>query len=91
MNSLYFIFLLGSAYIPFVLRFDKKLQFYKKWRYFFPSVFIIIGLYNLFDIAHTKQVVCEGFQNVILLLFGCVCLLKSPCFLGLIYFYKLIL
>ena len=55
MNSLYFILLLASAFIPFVLSFDKKLQFYKQWKYLFPSIIIIAGIYILFDIALTEQ------------------------------------
>ena len=55
MNSLYFILLLVSAFIPFVLSFDKKLQFYKQWKYLFPSIIVIAALYILFDILLTKQ------------------------------------
>ncbi|MDC0584440.1 lycopene cyclase domain-containing protein [Bacteroidales bacterium] len=51
MNSLYFILLLTSAFVPFVLSFDKKLHFYKQWKYLFPSIIVIAGFYILFDIA----------------------------------------
>ena len=39
---------------PFVLSFDKKLQFYKQWIYILPSIFIVALFYILFDIYLTK-------------------------------------
>ena len=55
MKSLYLLLLLGSASIPLVLSFDKKLQFYKQWKYLFPSIIIIASIYILFDIILTEQ------------------------------------
>lgn len=55
MNSLYGILLFGSALVPFILSFDKKLQFYKQWKYLFPSIFIIALIYIVFDVLIAKQ------------------------------------
>ena len=52
--SLYFILLLGSVAVPLVLSFDKKLQFYKQWKFVFPSIFIVAIFYILADITLTK-------------------------------------
>lgn len=55
MNSLYFILLVASAFVPFVLSFDRNLRFYKQWKYLFPSIVILAALYILFDALLTKQ------------------------------------
>ena len=52
--SLYLILLLCSIIVPFVLSFDKKLQFYKQWKYLMPSVVVIALVYIAFDIYFTK-------------------------------------
>lgn len=55
MKSLYFILLLGSVFVPFVLSFDKKLKFYKQWKFLFPSIFIVASFYILFDVILTAK------------------------------------
>lgn len=52
--SLYFALLLFSVAVPFLLSFDKRLRFYKKWKYVLPSVFIVAAVYIAFDIYFTK-------------------------------------
>ncbi len=52
--SLYFLLLLLSVAVPFLLSFDKRLQFYKKWRYVLPAIFIVAAFYIAFDIYLTK-------------------------------------
>ncbi len=52
--SLYFLLLLLSVAVPFLLSFDKRLQFYKKWKYVLPSIFIVAAVYIAFDIYLTK-------------------------------------
>jgi len=54
MMSLYSILLLCSIIVPFALSFDKKLQFYKQWKYLIPSILIIAIFYIAFDIYFTK-------------------------------------
>lgn len=52
--SLYTIILLASISIPFLLSFDKKLQFYKQWKYLMPSIILIALFYIVGDIYFTK-------------------------------------
>ena len=52
--SLYSILLLSSILVPLALSFDKKLQFYKQWKYLFPPVFVVALFYIAFDIYFTK-------------------------------------
>ena len=52
--SLYTIILITSISIPFLLSFDKKLQFYKQWKYMLPSILIIALFYIVGDIYFTK-------------------------------------
>jgi lycopene cyclase domain-containing protein len=52
--SLYLILLFCSIFVPIVLSFDKKLQFYKQWKFIMPSILIIALFYIAFDIYFTK-------------------------------------
>jgi lycopene cyclase domain-containing protein len=68
---LYSILLVVSFSIPFILSFDKKLQFYKSWKYIIPSLFLIAIFYIAADVLMTSQGVW-GFNpqyhsNIILL------------------------
>jgi len=47
---LYSILLLSSILVPLTLSFDKKLQFYKQWKYLFPSLLMVASFYIAFDI-----------------------------------------
>jgi lycopene cyclase domain-containing protein len=51
---LYSILLLCSIIVPLALSFDKKLQFYKQWKYLIPSIAVVALFYILFDIYFTK-------------------------------------
>lgn len=51
---LYSIILLCSIIVPLALSFDKNLQFYKQWKYLFPSIFIVAFFYVALDIYYTK-------------------------------------
>ena len=51
---LYTLLLLCSISIPLILSFDKKLQFYKKWNYIFPSILFVAVFYIIGDIYLTK-------------------------------------
>ncbi len=55
--SLYGILLLSSISVPLLLSFDKKLQFFKSWKYIFPSIIIIAAIYIFFDVQLTKNFV----------------------------------
>jgi lycopene cyclase domain-containing protein len=41
--------------IPLLLSFDKRLQFYKKWKYVLPSITFIAIIYIAFDVAFTHN------------------------------------
>ncbi len=53
--SLYSVLLLFSVIVPLVLSFDKKLQFYRQWKYLMPSILIIALFYIAFDIYFTDS------------------------------------
>jgi lycopene cyclase domain-containing protein len=53
--SLYFILLLLSVSVPLLLSFDKRLQFYKSWKYVFPSIIVVAGIYIAVDVYFTKM------------------------------------
>ena len=52
---LYAALLSGSFIIPFVLSFDRKLQFYKQWKYVLPSIITVALFYMVFDIFFTAK------------------------------------
>lgn len=52
--SLYFLLLLLSVAVPLLLSFDRRLQFYKKWKFVLPAIFIVAAVYIAFDIYLTK-------------------------------------
>ncbi len=47
--SLYFLIMLATLLGPFALSFDKKVAFYKKWKFLFPSTFAVAIIYLLWD------------------------------------------
>lgn len=51
---LYSLILILTIAPPLLLSFDKKLQFYRQWKYLIPSLGIIGALYILFDIWFTS-------------------------------------
>ena len=53
--SLYFILLTASGAVPLLLSFDKQLQFYKQWKYVFPSILLVALVYIVFDVNFTNQ------------------------------------
>lgn len=53
--SLYAILLLITISIPIILSFDKKLQFYKKWKYLFPAIISVAIIYIGWDVYMTYK------------------------------------
>lgn len=51
---LYSILLIGTLSIPLMLSFDKRLRFYKQWKYLFPSLIVVAAFFILFDILFTR-------------------------------------
>lgn len=50
----YFLILAASVAGPLVLSFDKKVAFYKNWKYVFPAMIIPALLYIVWDVYFTK-------------------------------------
>jgi lycopene cyclase domain-containing protein len=55
MPSLYLILDLAVIAVPFALSFDRKVAFYKNWRYLFPAIFISASLFIAWDIWFTAN------------------------------------
>ncbi len=50
----YFLILAGSIAGPLALSFDKKVGFYKKWKYLFPAMILPAIFYIVWDIIFTS-------------------------------------
>ena len=50
---LYLIINLGTIVVPFIFSFHPRLQFYKKWKYYFPAMLITAVVFILWDEAFT--------------------------------------
>jgi len=53
--SLYALLLLGSIMVPLSFSFDRKLQFYKQWKYLIPALVIVAMVYLIFDYLFTTK------------------------------------
>lgn len=54
-HQTYFLILAASLAGPLALSFDKKVAFYKRWKYVFPAMIIPALLYIVWDIYFTKK------------------------------------
>ncbi len=54
MDTLYLWLNLGSLSIPFLFSFHPKLQFYKRWKYLFPGIAIMMLFFISWDILFTR-------------------------------------
>lgn len=63
---LYLYLMLGSIIVPLAFSFDKKLQFYKRWKHILPSILVVAALYIGFDVLMTAKGVW-GFNEKYLL------------------------
>ena len=61
----YFIILCCSLAGPLALSFDKKVGFYKKWKYLFPAMLFPAFFYIVWDIFFTKENVWSFNENYI--------------------------
>jgi len=61
----YFIILAASLAGPLVLSFDKKVAFYKNWKYFFPAVLMPAMFYIVWDFYFTAKGVWRFNENYI--------------------------
>lgn len=55
MDSLYLWLNIGSLSIPFLYSFHPKLKLYKKWKYIFPSILIMMLFFIPWDIVFTEK------------------------------------
>jgi lycopene cyclase domain-containing protein len=51
--SSYFLVLFFAVVFPFLLSFDRKVAFYRLWKYVFPAILITALLFILWDILYT--------------------------------------
>jgi lycopene cyclase domain-containing protein len=51
----YFLLLLLSALGPMALSFDKKVAFYRQWRYVFPAMILPAAFFIIWDIIFTRH------------------------------------
>jgi lycopene cyclase domain-containing protein len=61
----YFIILAASIVGPLALSFDKKVAFYKKWKYIFPAMMLPAVFYIAWDIFFTAKGVWSFNENYI--------------------------
>ncbi len=52
---LYFAILGGSLLVPFLLSFDRKVQYYRRWKYLIPAMILPALFYIAWDIYFTDQ------------------------------------
>lgn len=55
MDWLYLWLNLGSVSIPFLYSFHPKLKLYKKWKYIFPAIFLMMLIFIPWDIVFTAN------------------------------------
>lgn len=53
-NWLYVFINLGTISIPFIAGFDKRLRFYKQWRFLFPAMFLTMLVFIPWDMLKTS-------------------------------------
>jgi len=51
----YVLINIATIALPLVLSFDKKVHFYKRWKYLFPAVFITGTFFLIWDVWFTKM------------------------------------
>lgn len=61
----YFLILCCSLAGPLLLSFDKKVQFYKKWKFLFPAILLPAIFYIIWDIFFTAKNVWSFNENYI--------------------------
>ncbi|MGB1944774.1 MAG: lycopene cyclase domain-containing protein, partial [Flavobacteriales bacterium] len=54
-NGLYLAVNLGCLALPLLLSFDKNVQFYKQWKYFFRVNLSVAAFFIVWDVIFTKM------------------------------------
>ena len=55
MQWLYFILLGGSVLFPLAWSFERRVTYYKKWKYLFPSIFLTAFFFLVWDELFTRR------------------------------------
>ncbi len=53
--STYLLINIGSVFIPLVLSFDRKVHYFKRWKYLFPAIFLTLIFFIIWDIIFTAK------------------------------------
>lgn len=61
----YFLILTASLAGPLFLSFDKKVTFYKNWKYLFPAMFFPAALYIAWDVYFTSKGIWSFNENYV--------------------------
>jgi lycopene cyclase domain-containing protein len=62
----YFFILVAALAGPILLSFDKKVAFYKNWKYLFPAMLLPAAFYIVWDIYFTTQAIWSFNENYIM-------------------------
>ena len=65
-NFLYITLMLLCLSYPLLKSFETKIMFFKKWKYLFPSIFLMILLFIPWDIYFTSKNVWSFSDDLIL-------------------------
>ena len=55
MKSLYLLIDFFTIIVPFIFSFHPRIQFYKKWKYFFPAAIIVAIFFVIWDAVFTSM------------------------------------
>ncbi len=66
MNWLYLALDLGSIAVPLAFSFDKRIAFYRNWKYLFPALFIMAFIFLVWDAWFTAEGIWEFNSNYVL-------------------------
>ena len=55
MKSLYLLIDFFTIIVPFIFSFHPRIQFYKKWKYFFPAAIIVAIVFIIWDAVFTSM------------------------------------
>lgn len=54
-NYTYILLMAGTVLVPFILSFEKSVEYYKKWKYLFPAIFLTGLFFIVWDVIFEKN------------------------------------
>ncbi len=66
MNNLYLYIDLLTISAPFLLSFDKRVAFYKQWKYLFPAILLMAVVFIAKDVIFAANAIWGGFNDTYL-------------------------